>query len=238
LPDSNQGRWRSDMYDRQVLLEMETQRDFFVPGGSCYKPQALAVAARICRLISWAGRNEIAVISTALRVRRGQRGPMADVPHCVEDTDGERKLSRTILPRCINLGLRNVTDLPRDIFSHYRQVLFEKRDTDIFLHARIERLITELGSAAFIVCGAGVATGIVQAVIGLRSRGVGVTVAEDAILQLASEPAEMAMLRMEAKGALFVPTSKIIEAPGPRRPVRPFGITRCAHGRTPQRVKG
>ena len=227
-----------DMYDRRILLEMETQRDFFLPGGSCYKRGAPVVAGKIYRLFSWARRNEIPVISTVLRNRPGQRGPMANVPYCVEGTDGERKLSRTILPRCINLGLRNVTDLPRDIFSRYQQVLFEKRDTDIFLHARLERLITELGPVTFILCGAGVAEGIVQAVIGLRNRGLKVMVAEDAILPLDGELAEMATLRMEAKGALFLPAAEIVELHRLKRRMRRFKVVRSVRKRLIGQAQG
>ena len=114
------------------------------------------------------------MISTVLRVRKFERGPLScNVPYCVEDTEGEKKLAKAILPRRINLGLRNSTDLPPNIFKHYQQVIFEKRDTDIFAHARAERLITELPQgASFIICGAGISFGIVQAAVGLRSRGL------------------------------------------------------------------
>ncbi|MCK4602311.1 MAG: isochorismatase family protein, partial [Phycisphaerae bacterium] len=154
-------------------------------------------------------------------VRRFEAGPMAPVPHCVEGTEGEQKLARTVLPRRINLGLRNTTDLPRRILQRCRQVIIEKRNTDIFLHARAERLITELREATFVICGAGVAHGIVQAAIGLRNRGCGVILASDAVLGLDHELGEMAYLRMQAKGVIFVPSREIV-APVPRRRARPF----------------
>jgi len=204
----------------RILLDIETQRDFFDPGGSCYTRSASETAKRIYRLFAWVRSNRIPVISTALRVRSGEVGPLAKTPHCIENTDGERKLSRTLLPRRVNLGLRNITDLPRDIFDHYQQVIFEKRATDIFAHSRIERLITELQADTFVICGAGLARGIVEAAVGLRARGFGVIVAEDAVLDLEDPLAEMAYLRMEAKGVIFAPTDKIVVPIRRRRTLR------------------
>jgi len=203
------------VHDR-ILLDIETQRDFFEPGQNCYTPDASSVARSIYSLFSWARINHVPVISTVLRVRTNEHGPLTSAPHCVEGTDGEKKLSKTLLRHRINLGLRNVTDLPANLFTRYQQVIFEKRDTDIFCHARLERLITELAPATFVLCGVGVSHGLVQATVGLRNRGFGVIVASDAILDLGHPLREMARLRMEAKGAIFVPASEII-APAPRR---------------------
>lgn len=211
------------METTRILLDIETQRDFFLPGGSCYSRAGAEAAKRIYGLFHWARANDIPVLSTVLRVRRQDIGPLADSPHCVEGSQGERKLHGTVLPRRINLGLRNTTDLPRDIFRDYQQVIVEKRNTDIFAHARLERLITELPMATFIICGAGVAKGIFQAAVGLRSRGFGVIVACDAVLDLDDKFAPMARMRMEAKGAVFAWTSEII-APKPARRVAPFRL--------------
>jgi nicotinamidase-related amidase len=168
------------------------------------------------KLFNWARKEKVPVISTVLRVRKGDTGPLASVPHCVDGTVGEQKAPKTALPRRINLGLRNTTDLPDRIFEHYPQVIFEKRDTDIFAHARLERLITEMPLATFIICGAGLAGGILQAAIGLRNRGFSVVVAEDAVLALGNPMAEMARRRMEAKGVVFAKTDEIT-LPRPRR---------------------
>ena len=199
----------------RILLDVETQVDLFRRGylGGDTRP----VAERIRRLFDWAGRENIPVMSTVLRVRPGEPGPLSDKPHCIEGTRGERKLPGTILPNRIDLGLRNSTDLPLDIFDRYQQVVFEKRHTDIFRHARAERLLSELGPATFIICGAGVAGGIVQAAVGLRSRGFCVVLARDAVLDLGDELAPMAYRRMEAKGVVFADTAEIVQ---PRKQLR------------------
>ncbi len=205
----------------RILLDIEVQRDFFDRSGSFYTKPATEAAANIYRLFTWARKNRIPVISTVLRVRPDRLGPLVDVPHCVEGTSGEEKMPRTVFTRRINFGLRNVTDLPRDLFRRSQQVIFEKRYTDIFTHTRAERLITELESGTFFICGAGVAEGIVEAAVGLRYRGFSVVVASDAVLDLGDKHAPMARLRMEAKGVAFVPTAKIV-MPAPRRPAARF----------------
>ncbi len=197
----------------RILLDIETQREFFQPGGAGYTRRAAEVAKRVYRLIHWARDNRVPVVSTVLRMRRGERGPLLKVPHCIEDSEGEKKLSRTVLPRRINLGLQSSTDLPVDILERYQQVIFEKRDTNILSHPRLERLISEIPPVTFVLCGAGLAHGVMQAAVGLRTRGFSVIVAEDAVLSLDDEAGEMARLRMEAKGAVFAPTAEITKPP-------------------------
>ena len=209
------------MEHRIILLDVEVQRDFFAAGGSCWNVRSTPVAKKIYELFDWARRSHQSVISTVLRVRVGRLGPLARVPHCVEGTDGERKLSRTVLPSRIDLGLRGTTDLAPDLLDAYQQVIFEKRHTDIFQHARAERLFTEMPPATFVICGAGIAHGIAQAAIGLRRRGFGVVLASDAVLDLGQKSEEMALRRMSAKGVIFAPTSEIA-APRPKEGVRPF----------------
>jgi nicotinamidase-related amidase len=210
------------MHLERILLDVEVQRDFFSPGGSCYAPQAAVAARNVRRLFAWARRSGIPVISTVLRVRRGERGPLAPVPHCLDGSEGERRIPGTVLPRCVDLGIRNSTDLPGDLFERYRQVIFEKRYTDIFRHARAERLLTELDGGTFVVCGAGSAGGIVEAVVGLRQRSFKVILAADAILDLNDPRAEYAWLRMVAKGAVPLSTGEIVVSAGAARPARPI----------------
>lgn len=199
------------MARKRILLDMETQRDLFAPGGSCYRPDASNVAGRIYDLIRWARRRGVPIVSTVLRVRRGQTGPLANVEHCLDGTPGERKLRRTVVPGSINLGLQNITDLPPDILASFPQVIFEKRQTDIFAHARIERLIDEqIRNATVVICGAGIAHGIYQAAIGLRCRSFKVIVPYDAVLSLGHPWEANAVRRMAAKNVIFIPTRRIV----------------------------
>ncbi len=209
------------MHYERVLFDIEVQRDFFSPGGACYSSESLPAGRNIRMLFKWARRMDVPVLSTMLRVRPGEAGPLALAPHCIERTDGEKRISGALLARHIDLGIRSSTDLPRNIFEHYRQVIFEKRSTNIFDHPRAERLLTELSAETFIICGAGSAHGIVEAVVGLRHRGFDIILAADAILDLDDPDAEMAWLRMLAKKAVPLATEDILALPQPV-PHRPF----------------
>ncbi len=215
---------------KRILLDIETQADFFSPAGSRYKPESKPAADNIYRLFRWARMHGIPVISTVLRLRRSDISPLIDTPYCIEDSPGERKLARTILPSHINLGLLNTTDLPQNIFRTHQQVIIEKRHTDIFRHARLERLVTELQNATYIICGAGVAGGIVEAAVGLRNRGCGVILASDAVMAINGDLADMAYRRMEAKGVIFVPTRKII-SPRKTRQRKGYRIMQIGSGK-------
>lgn len=206
------------MRKNYLLLDVETQREFLDRSGKLYAPPARDVARNLRKLFKWARNEEIPVVSTALRVRKGEVGPLAGTPHCIEGTLGEQKSPATLLPRRVDFGLRNTTDLPEDVFEDVQQVIIEKRDTDIFSHARCERLITEMAPEKVFICGVGLAQGIYQAAIGLRSRDIEVVLAEDAVLDLNDDFAEMAELRMRAKGVQFEPTEEIaVKLPRHRR---------------------
>lgn len=206
------------MQNMPILLDLHTQRDLFCPGGVLYDPKANRVKARIYRLFRWARRAEAPVLSAKLLARWGHHGPFSLEPHCVDGTGGEEKIARTLLSRRIDLGLSHNADLPRDLLRDYQQVIFETWDADIFHHQKFERLISELvGPRTFIVCGAGIAVGIKQAVLGLRSRGHEVIIASDAVLDLDDPDTKMAWLRIVAKGARLMTVAQVAEAFVPRR---------------------
>jgi nicotinamidase-related amidase len=193
-----------------ILLDVEMQADFFLPDGSMYTQEAMNVRSQVYKLFEWANQNNHPVISTVLRVYPNRVGPMGQIPHCVEGTYGERKLPKTLISPYIDLGMRNITDLPEDILQQYRQVIFEQRSTNIFDHARAERLLSQLPPTTFIVCGAGLSFGVSQAAISLRNRGYGVVVPSNAVLNFGCHHMKSACKRMGAKGVVFLSTEKIV----------------------------
>lgn len=202
--------------NRTYLLDLETQVDFFARGGLMGHQIARDVTRNITSLFIWASNNDIPIISTIVEFQNKWDCPYP-TKMCMENTTGVKKLPQTITKQHIKYGPRNITDFSEDIFDQYRQVIFEKRDTDIFNHQRIERMITDFQSGRFIVCGVGIAYSIVQAVVGLRSRGFPVVVASDAILPVAVQAEqELSIMRMLAKGAVFSKTVNIVN-PAPAK---------------------
>jgi nicotinamidase-related amidase len=205
---------KEDVMDyERILLDMEVQKDFFCRSGRFYSKANARVLKHIKELLKWAKIQRIPVISTLLRASRTSPDHER-LPYCIEGTEGELRVPRTVLPSHIAFGTRRTTDLPECILDNYQQVIFEKRILNIMSNLRVERLLTELsGNATFILCGAGVAGGIVQAAITLRSRKFGVILADDAVADLGDPGTEMAMLRMAAKGVIFCPTATIVAPP-------------------------
>ena len=212
-------------YER-ILLDMEVQKDFFCRSGRFYSKSNGQVLKQIKELLKWAKTQCVPVISTLLRTSRSPTG-CGHPPYCIEGTEGELRVPRTVLPNHLAFGTRRTTDLPECILDHYRQVIFEKRGLNILSNLRVERLLTQLGGkGTFILCGAGLAGGIAQAAITLRIRKFGVILVTDAVADLGDPTAEMAMLRMAAKGVIFCPTAKIVAPPAAPKRKRRFRPSR------------
>jgi nicotinamidase-related amidase len=197
----------------RILLDMEIQKDFFCRSGRFYSKTNSRVLKNVKELLKWAKIQRVPVVSTLLRTNR-TRPCLEHPPYCIEGTEGELRVPRTTLPKHVAFGTRRTTDLPENILDHYQQVIFEKRDMSILSNLRIERLLTQLSNkTTFILCGAGLAGGILQAAIALRSRKFSVIVVEDASANLGDPNSEMAARRMAAKGVVFCQTSSILAPP-------------------------
>jgi len=213
-----------------IMIDLHVQRDLFAPGGSLYTRANSRATANVYRLFQWARMTGVPILSPVLLVRPGRQGPFGRAPHCIEGSGGEVKLARTLLSRRVNLGLSHTADLERGLFSKYAQIIFETRDTNILHHAKFERLIAELnGQHTFVLCGATIARGILEAVLGLRRYGHRVFVAEDAVLELDLPDTEMAWLRVVAKDAICLGTDQI---------VRELAATRRRRRRLPAATMG
>ncbi len=198
-------------YER-ILLDFETQRDYFDPSGKCFQKGADRVLTNVRRLFKWVRAEHVPVISTMLWTPQSRDViPVDDDdPVCVVGTPGSKKVGGTVLPKHITFDYRNTTDLPWALFDSYQQVVFESRFTDIFVHPRIDRLITQLGKSTYIICGATLDGSVMQAVLGLRARGAGVIVVCDAVLSPAGSDTDMEYRRLDAKGAVICTASQVI----------------------------
>ena len=197
------------MEQKIILLDIDTQEDFLLPAGSLYTGQAELIRSNICKLFGWAKRNCVPVLSTVLRLSPNQAGPYGTRKHCIDATHGELKLSQTLLKSHVNLGSRNIGDLPNNLFEEYQQIIVERHFMDIFQHHRLERIIMQNRHAQFIVTGAGLCRSVVQAVIGLCARGIRTIVPVDAVLNIINEDTEMVYKRMQAKNAIITHTHEI-----------------------------
>ena len=193
---------------RQVLIDVDTQRDFFLAEGKACIRNHRRVLSNLRRVIAWARRRHILVISTCdIYPNNGNGGSAID--YCLEGTEGQKKIHYTLLNKRISFPADGSTDLPRDMLRRYRQVIMHKRCTDPFDEPRIDRLLTELHASEFLLVGANAEDAIQAMALGLLQRGKIVCIITDAIGCSDKKQAEMAFKKMKAKGAKLIEAKKL-----------------------------
>jgi nicotinamidase-related amidase len=169
-------------------------------GSACIRNHR-RILMNIRRTLAWARLKHIRIISTTL-CKPGKNGDT----FCIAGTNGQQKISYTLRSRRFEFQANGCTDLQRDVFVHYDQVILNKRCEDPFDEPLAERLFTELKADEFIVIG-GLAEGSVSAtVLGLLQRGKHVTVFIDAVGTHDRHKADIAFRKMKAKGAILSET--------------------------------
>lgn len=186
---------------KRVLIDIDTQKDLFLADGAACIRNHRRVLMNIRRVLAWARTKHIRVISTVL-CKPGKNGDT----FCIAGTEGQKKISYTLRSRKLEFQADGCTDLQRDIFVHYDQVVLNKRCEDPFDEPRAERLLTELNADEFIIIG-GLAEGSVLAtVLGLLQRGKHVTILIDSVGTHDRHKADVAFRKVKAKGATLCET--------------------------------
>ena len=198
------------LYQKQrwhLLIDIDTQKDFLLPTGhACVRNQA-EVLANIHRVMAWARRDNVPVISTA-EVYPNNNG-CSEMGYCLDGTDGLKKVPCTLLSDRVSFPADNKNALPADILLAYRQVILHKRCIDPFDEPRIERLLSEVQADEFILIGAGTEYAVRATAMGLLHRGKKVRIIVDALGSHNSKEAKLAIRKMQAKGAKLIMTRDV-----------------------------
>jgi len=188
-----------------VLIDINTQKDYFLADGKALIRNHRRVLSRIRRIMAWARVKNVPVISTCEVYPRDHHS----VDYCIAGTDGQKKIRYSLLDNRTTFPADGSTDLPADILRERKQVIFYKRCLDPFDEPRIERLLTEIKAGVFIVIGACAEGAVASTVIGLLQRGKNVSVVVDAIGSRYKREAKLALRKMQAKGAKLIETRKL-----------------------------
>ncbi len=184
---------------RQILIDVSTQRDLLLAEGSSCVGNHRRVLSNIRRMMAWARKNHIHVISTC-EVYPADNGHS----YCLDGTDGQRKIPYTLLPNRRSFPADEHTALPLDVFRRYRQIILHERCSDPFDEPCIDRLLSDLRNCDFIVIGSAAELSVLSVVLGLLQRGKNVTVVEDAVGCCDKAEGKLALRKMFAKGAKMV----------------------------------
>lgn len=192
---------------KQILIDIDTQKDFLLAGGKACIGNHRRVLAHIRRVMAWARSTNIPIISTA-EVHPNHNG-QGQHSYCLDGTDGQKKIRYTLFNNRLTFAADGNTDLPRDMLRRYRQVILHKRCVDPFDEPRIDRLLSEVKANEFILIGTSLEGAIEAAALGLLQRGKKVTVVLDAVGSHNKREAKLATRKMETKGAKFIETRKL-----------------------------
>jgi nicotinamidase-related amidase len=188
---------------RQVLVDIDTQRDFLLAEGKACIRNHRRVLAHIRRVMAWARSKDVPIISTCEVCPANP--PVADI----DGTEGQQKVSYTLVSNRISFPADGSTDLPRDMLRRYKQVILHKRCIDPFDEPRIDRLLSELQAAEFILIGVTAEAAVRATALGLIQRDRKVIVVVDAVGTHDNHEARMALRKVQAKGARLIETRRL-----------------------------
>lgn len=190
-----------------LLIDIDSQKDFLLPTGNACVSNHEKVLANIRRIMAWARREKVPVISIA-EVYPNNNGCSA-MSYCLDGTEGQKKLPCTLLRSRVSFPADDKNALPADILLAYRQVILHKRCVDPFDEPRIERLLSEVKADEFILIGAGTEDSVGATAMGLLQRGKKVRIIVDALGSRNAREAKLALRKMQAKGAKLIKTKDI-----------------------------
>lgn len=198
-------KWRR----RQILIDINTQRDFFLADGNACIRNHTRTLAHIRRMMAWARYRNIPIISTCEVYPNDSNNSNSATNYCIDDTEGQKKIRYTLLSNRVSFPADDRCDLPLDILQRYRQIILHKRCVDPFDEPRIERLLSEVRANEFVLIGASTEGAVKATVLGLLHRGKKVSVVVDAVGWHNKREAKLALRKMEARGARLIETKKI-----------------------------
>ena len=190
---------------KRILIDVDTQKDFFLADGKACVRNHRRVLANIRRVMAWSRRDQIRIISTVqCHNPNGHDGEF-----CMSGTPGVCKIPYTLRNRRFTFESGDTTDFSRDLLQKNDQLILCKRTIDPFDEPRAERILTEAKASEFIVIGGSTEASVLYTVLGLLTRGKSVTVLVDAVGSRDKAAAEISLRKMRAKGARLVESKSL-----------------------------
>jgi nicotinamidase/pyrazinamidase len=193
------------------FVDVDTQRDFMLPGGALYVPGAERTIPKLRRLFDFAKKNEISILSTMDAHTPDDPEFQQFPPHCVQGTEGQRKIDETLLPRPLILSTKPVDRNLHEAVRKYQQIIVEKQTLDPLSNQMLPRLLRVLPQHAIVF---GVATEycVKLACLGIRRAGVPVALVTDAARGLTPKTEKDALEEMRKAGVEFITLETLLGA--------------------------
>ena len=196
-----------------ILWEVDTQKDFMLPGGKLYVPGAEKLLPNIQRLTDAARRGRCFLVSLGCFHAPDDPEFKSFPPHCVKGTPGSEYVEQALTDKVARVG-NDAAALPENFLEH-KQILLEKQTLDIFESRHAAALVERLPQdAEFLVFGVVTEYCVRLAAKGLLERGRKVTVVEDAIETLNPDEGQRTLAELRGLGAQFTTTEKALKRLG------------------------
>jgi nicotinamidase/pyrazinamidase len=193
------------------LLDVDTQRDFMLRSGAWPVPGGERLIPKLRRLFDFARNNGVSIISSVELHNPGDTEFSAFPPHCLQGTEGQRKIDDTLLPRPMIVENRPIDRNLADMVRKHQQIIIQKQQFDVFTNPVSEKLLRVLPQRA-IVCGVTAEHSIRQSCLGLRRLGVKTALVSDAVGSLAGPSADSAFAEMKNAGVDFTTVDALLAA--------------------------
>ncbi len=191
---------------RRILLNIDTQQDFLVADGKACVRNHRRVLMNIRRINAWARANGINIVNTCVCYSNGYSDKH---DYCKMGTEGVDLIKYTLRNRYIRYDADGYSDLRKDVFTEFDQIILEKKDTNPFEEPRADRLLTDLAVDEIIAVGALAEQAVFETVLGLIQREKNVSLLGDAVGSRNKEAADMALKKMKAKGCRIIDTREL-----------------------------
>jgi nicotinamidase/pyrazinamidase len=193
-----------------VFWEVDTQKDFMLPGGKLYVPGAERLLPNIQRLTDAVRQGRVFLVSHGCYHVKDDPEFATFPPHCIKGTPGAGFVPQALTERVVTVANEAAATLPPDLLA-YQQVLLEKQTLDVFASQHADELVERLDrDAEFIVFGVVTEFCVRFAAKGLLDRGRRVLVVQDAIETLNPQDGEQSVSELQAGGAQFITTNQAL----------------------------
>lgn len=193
-----------------LFVDVDTQVDFVLPDGKLYVPGAERLIPQWTRLVQFAQKHNIPIISSADAHAPDDVEFQQFPPHCVRGTAGQQKIPATLLPRH---GV--IPNEPRKLgadeaFLKSQQWILEKQTFDLFTNVNATDLIGRVAADEYVVFGVATDYCVKAAVQGLLEMRRRVSVVTDAIEGINAAASQAALRAWERAGARLVTTDQLL----------------------------
>ena len=202
---------RNDAYVFEcVVVDMNTQTDFCSVGGAHPVMNHESLIPELRRVVAWTKRNGVPVVSSVDSHRERDIQHASFPPCCVDGSDGQTKVSFTIMPSSARVEVDNTLSIPLNLFSTFQQLLFRMRDGDLLSNPKADRFLTQLATRQFLVVGNVLEKAVKTLVLGLLTRRKEVAVVVEACGYWNKPTSELALRQMVAKGATLISVDDLL----------------------------